>query len=539
MQRKPKLLAASLLAAVAMAVPSAWADTINDTVGDLNDGTVGDDFSGATHLDIVSVEVTNSFTDLIFKINLVGNPVAVDWGKYCIGISTNGSTGDTTANGNGWGRCISMGQGMDYWIGTWVDGGNGAQLWAYDGLLWNQSGAATVSKDSSSVTIRTPFADISKSVGDTVEFEVYTTGGGGGDPAIDALSNPNVTVTEWAGCYSSTLSSFYTIQAIPATTNRVTFLCDMGVPIWEFDTATANGFDTNSDMLYVRGPFTTPPWSSVAGYEMIQVGPTLFSNTVDVVAPIGDSVEFKFFGDPFPDYESPALLGGGNRSVTITGPDVTAPQVCFSDRCLTDPPVSTVNLEVDMGFQQAFGEFDPNAPNGVALPGNFNGWNTTALLLTPGLPPDTNIYSGTVTYNYYPMTTENIGFFKFKIDGSTTARDGGWERPISTGGGNRAFALGSTNQTLTFLFNDEDGVFDIDQIQKGADSVTLTFGAYAEAIYEVQSRATSTSTWSTLGSVTNNMKNFGNVSFVRTGLGGADEQYYRAVFTGFNKPPLP
>ena len=71
--------------------------------------------------------MTNTTTDLIFKINLNGDPTVggQDWGKYTIGIDSTAG-GDTT--GDGWARPISISSGMDYWVGSWVDSGNGAQI---------------------------------------------------------------------------------------------------------------------------------------------------------------------------------------------------------------------------------------------------------------------------------------------------------------------------------------------------------------------------------------------------------------------------
>ena len=79
--------------------PLTAATTYNDATGD--GALVG---TGGGILDISSVEVNNTLTDLIFKINLAGNPVATDWGKYMIGLDTTAG-GDSA--GNGWGRPIN------------------------------------------------------------------------------------------------------------------------------------------------------------------------------------------------------------------------------------------------------------------------------------------------------------------------------------------------------------------------------------------------------------------------------------------------
>jgi hypothetical protein len=47
-----------------------------------------------------------------------------------------------------------------------------------------------------------PFANIGSPSG-TWYFDVYSSGDGGGDSAVDALSNPNVAITTWAGPYTS------------------------------------------------------------------------------------------------------------------------------------------------------------------------------------------------------------------------------------------------------------------------------------------------------------------------------------------------
>ena len=113
-----KTIVVAILAALAL---NAQAATYLDSTGEI--------ISGA-HIDISSVEVNNTATDLIFKINLAGDPIATDWGKYMIGLDT-APGGD--AAGNAWGRPIGMASGMDYWVGTWADFGNGAEVYKHTG----------------------------------------------------------------------------------------------------------------------------------------------------------------------------------------------------------------------------------------------------------------------------------------------------------------------------------------------------------------------------------------------------------------------
>lgn len=532
--------------ALALLTASGRADVYTDATGDLHNGVPsGVNFAQWPFLDIASVEVTNNAVDLIFKIKVAGNPVAADWGKYLIGIDTNVTTGDVSLNGNGWGRSISMpNRGMDFWVGSWVDGVKGAQLFAYDGLGWTQISSSTPTTDTNSVTIRLPFALLGKSFGDTVEFDVYVSGGGGGDTAVDALNNPSVAGTDWGSpAYTNdAVLSSYTLKTVLTVPHTVTFMVDMGVPIWEYDNGIGDGLATNLlDKVAVRGSFNN--WGTPTAGELIQVSSTVFSNRFTFEFDPGGTIFYKYTIDRIgqnPAYENPFLLGGANRSLLLTNTIISAPQVCFGDRCLTDPPVTTVKVEVDMAFQRQFSEFGAVAGDTVDLRGDTVGWGS-GIALTQGADPLTNIYSGEYPpFYYYPTGALTVGFFKFKINSTGAARDGGWERPISTSGGNRSFSLASTNQLLSFKFNDENGLFAIDKTEKlNADSVKLTFKAYYEGVYEIQARSTIGGNWGPVGTVTNKTKDYKDVSFTHTGLTGTPEQYYRVQFKGFDKPPLP
>jgi hypothetical protein len=184
---------------------------------------IGDQGAGNTDgiMDITSVEVTHTATDIQFKINLNGNPTVTDWGKYCIGIDSVPG-GDPV--GDGWNRPIGMNSpsGMDWWVGSWVDGGNGAELRPWSGASWGLQSATyganpdnlSIFKDASSVTIKFAYAGVGLS---TFAFDVYTTGGGGGDGAIDALGNPGITIANWGDYYNSgSLVNTYTVPE-PAT----------------------------------------------------------------------------------------------------------------------------------------------------------------------------------------------------------------------------------------------------------------------------------------------------------------------------------
>jgi hypothetical protein len=164
----------------------------------------GENFDGNAHMDIASVEVTNTLTDITFKINLNGsiaNPT--DWGKYLVGIDTNSGTGDTgNPVGNPWGRNIRMSAGMDAFIGSWVDGGGGAQPWTFTSS-WTQNGQVTPVLGTTSTTITVPLSTLNLVPGQTINFDVYSSGGNGGDSANDALGLATQTINDWQVPYDS------------------------------------------------------------------------------------------------------------------------------------------------------------------------------------------------------------------------------------------------------------------------------------------------------------------------------------------------
>lgn len=178
----------------------------------------GEQFNpGETHLDISSVEVTNDLSNLQFEIGLVGNPTSPNWGKYMIGIDS--VPGGTSTNG--WGRPISM-TGMDYWIGSWMDTTPpGAEVWQF-GENWAKAGTTygegaplvAPTTDGNAITLTVPLALLGLEPGETFTFDVYTSGGGGGDSAIDASSNPNRAASDWSVAYASG-DNISTYQVVP------------------------------------------------------------------------------------------------------------------------------------------------------------------------------------------------------------------------------------------------------------------------------------------------------------------------------------
>lgn len=526
---------------------------------DIYPDATGENFTGAGGgiLDITSVEVTNTATDMIFKIKLAGNPVATDWGKYGIGIyNTNfPAAGDISANGNGWTRPISINNpddlddGMTHWVGSWVDGTPTAQLFSFispNPAAWNGPNGATISKTTSNVTITLPitgldFATPSSAFGQTILFDVYTSGGGGSDSAVDALSRSTASIADWGGPFVSTNLLSYTLQVVTAVPHTVKFAVDMGVQMYEFENAIGNGFNGTNinftlDEVFVRGNF-----NGFAGTDkLFQEGnSTIFTNTLTILATPGDTIQYKYEGVFFPGYEQPILTGGANRSLTLTNLIMPTQFACFGDRCLSNPPVSTVNFAVDMSIARNFGVFDPST-NWVTLRGNFNDWGNSqpALQLAPKAAPDDNVYTNSVTYTYYPLGAQNIGFYKFYITNLiNAARNDGWEAPISNNGGNRSFGIASAVQNLSFVYNDENPVINASVEPVNGTDIKVNFSSFPSrggyptgGVYAVESRTSLSAPWTTNTIIHSTT---GTTSITNTGvLPGTPQQYYRVGLIG-------
>src|SRR5437016_12728885 len=106
------------LGIVALLAAPAAATTFSDSANDTFTG------AGGGILDILSLEVTNTATDISFRFTVAGDVTATDWAKFMVGIDK-APGGDPASNG--WVRPISQPSGMDIWLGGWTDSGNGLE----------------------------------------------------------------------------------------------------------------------------------------------------------------------------------------------------------------------------------------------------------------------------------------------------------------------------------------------------------------------------------------------------------------------------
>ena len=218
---KFRTTSAVLAGALALGVAghlNANPDIFNDATGDIDPGLA----TGGGTLDLVSLEITNTATDIVFSLTVNGSVNATDWGKFMIGIAQGGAP---ASNGNGWGRPINMDApngGMTRWIGSWVDGGGGAENRAFSGGSWSLAGATYNSNfggfalAGNNITYTLSLSSLGLNLGDTFYFDAYSSGGGGGDTAIDALANPGQSVANWDDTYTSTGANLFSYTVVPA-----------------------------------------------------------------------------------------------------------------------------------------------------------------------------------------------------------------------------------------------------------------------------------------------------------------------------------
>lgn len=216
-------------AAVALLAGAAHADTYSDNAGNhLDGGDVHDFFysQGFTHLDITSVEVTNDADFLYFNISVDADIDATNWGKYIIGMDTGRNAGDNSTDPGSWNRNVDWGRGITDFVGSWADDGGsgaGAELRSWDGSAWGltdatyAAGTDIMASDAGHAfgiqQIVISLSALGLTVGDTIEFDVFTTGGGT-DPGVDHLSRSDFATDDWAN--QSTAGDFLRYTVVPA-----------------------------------------------------------------------------------------------------------------------------------------------------------------------------------------------------------------------------------------------------------------------------------------------------------------------------------
>ena len=389
-----------------------------------NDIATGISTGGGT-LDIVKMEVVDTETDVIFTMTLNGNVATTDWGNFMVGIANQKTSG--TATGNAWNRPINLNagvtnsvtNGMTHWIGSWVNGAGGSQLWTYGTTNWSgpaaPAGFAVSAGAQSTITYTVSKQSLGVTNGDIIVFDAYSSGGGGGDSAVDALSNPTNSISQWSNPYtSSSTNTTGTVGSGPArsytlantalnTTQPITFQVDMRAQIG------AGLFNPATEGVDVE-------WGTgFLGFAALTDGDNdgIYTGSPSVSAPANTPVSYRFVISPN-DIALPLQPETVARTFTMLASPITIPAAFFNNIA----GYRDVTFSVDMAAAQAAGAFNP-ASQTVQVRGPFNSWAGTTLTNTSG-----SVYGGTarisstadnqpVTYKYYVAATpqsQAVGF---------------------------------------------------------------------------------------------------------------------------------
>ena len=151
---------------------------------------VGDDANGNSNLDLTSLTISND--DLVLTISVSVTDLHSDWGKQMLFFETGADGHQGTSNP--WFRNVDhAGSSISHFVGSWFDGGGGAGIFQYDGGSDGWGGSTGISKsidwDNNTFTYQIQLSDLGIGIGDTIRFDVASTGGGNGDPATDMFSS--------------------------------------------------------------------------------------------------------------------------------------------------------------------------------------------------------------------------------------------------------------------------------------------------------------------------------------------------------------
>lgn len=192
-----------IVSALAAAVASvAAADSYTDATFDLFD-------NGFDNLDITDVSVTDDGSNMTIAVSTRGFQT---WTKYMLYFNVSGGAGTSS---NAWSRPVNLTSNIDYYIGSWVDAAsNNSQLVTWTGGAWNWGSESYLTNSVSGNTVSWTFslASMGLSAGQTIYFDVATSGGGN-DPGVDHLSRSDQATSGWGS--PSTSGNFLAYTTVP------------------------------------------------------------------------------------------------------------------------------------------------------------------------------------------------------------------------------------------------------------------------------------------------------------------------------------
>jgi MYXO-CTERM domain-containing protein len=191
---------------IASAAHAGIFGSYSDATDDLFDNGLG-------NLDISGVGVSDDGTNITFAVTTRSFQ---NWTKYMIAVDSEATAGTGT---NAWGRPWDLnGPQIEHFIGSWVDApSSNAQNVTFRSGAWDWSNYETFSNSVSgnTVSFTVSLASLGLSAGQSFSFDVGTSGGGGGDPAVDLLSRSDVATTGWGSPSVSGEFRTYTVTPTP------------------------------------------------------------------------------------------------------------------------------------------------------------------------------------------------------------------------------------------------------------------------------------------------------------------------------------
>jgi hypothetical protein len=188
--------------ALSLVASATQAAVYIDSTNDLFD-------NGFSNLDIASVSMSDDGVNLSISVTTVGFQ---NWTKYMMYFDT--AAGGTDSNA--WSRPVDLGgRQIDHYIGSWVDApSNNAQFVSWTGSSWNWGSEMylTNSVSGNTVTWTVSLAALGLSAGQTLYFDIATSGGGS-DPGVDHLSRSDAATPGWGA--ASTAGAFLAYTTVP------------------------------------------------------------------------------------------------------------------------------------------------------------------------------------------------------------------------------------------------------------------------------------------------------------------------------------
>ena len=224
----------------------------------------------------------------------------------------------------------------------------------------------------------------------------------------------------------------------------VNFKCDMSVKIKQL------GFNPATDILTIAGNFNG--WNATANPLAKGANDSIYTLAIDTFH-VNDTLFYKY------------VINGGtwendpNRTIVVPAGGITVKTWWNNDSVFVPIGNGNINFGVDMSAQATIGIYD-GAIDSLQVRGGFNSWGGNDI-------PRSHMFQNAINDASWGLnvsfTNEPLGTaeqYKYYLVMGDTARSNhwtdGWERPLSTGGGNRPVTfLGQPSQDAPVSYFDD------------------------------------------------------------------------------------